>query len=302
MGTYGDMLGEQLGTQAASSGLGGIFDMIFQPWRNEQQYEQSGRLMRQQMEGQKEMGRFNFAQQLAMWNATNTEAQMEHLKKAGLNPALMYGGGGAGGSTMGGGQAGNVTGGMGDPRAGGGYTGMNIMMPAQVRLMEAQARNLDADTAKKSGVETQVLTTENELKQLDLKVNQKTLWERINEIVSRSIEQQEKGVIAGQQRHIGEETVPDRIKQIKQEAINTGIQAEVMKQGIKLSEAQINKLSADIVQRGMEIAINQFIAETNANQPELSKVIGNILNATKAQIEKIMGIGTDITKPKRVGQ
>ena len=45
-------------------------------------------------------------QQLAMWNETNYGAQVSHLEAAGLNPALMYGAGGGGGSTTAGSGAG----------------------------------------------------------------------------------------------------------------------------------------------------------------------------------------------------
>ena len=40
----------------------------------------------------------DYSQQLAldMWNATNYESQVEHMKAAGLNPALLYSKGGAG--------------------------------------------------------------------------------------------------------------------------------------------------------------------------------------------------------------
>ena len=44
----------------------------------------------------------SYKQQKALWDATNMEAQVEHIKKAGLNPALLYAKGGTGGSTGGG--------------------------------------------------------------------------------------------------------------------------------------------------------------------------------------------------------
>ena len=53
----------------------------------------------------------DYSQQLAldMWNATNYESQVEHMKAAGLNPALLYSKGGAGGSTAGAGTAAPVS-------------------------------------------------------------------------------------------------------------------------------------------------------------------------------------------------
>lgn len=293
--SYAEDLAGQLGTQAASTGLGGIMDLIFQPWRNRQQQDQNAALLKQNVGAQKEMGEFNYQKQLEMWNATNSEAQMKHLKDAGLNPALMYGGGGGGGSTTTGGGGMGISGAAAQVSQG--NNGMNILLPAQVELMKAQARNLDANTAKTAGAdttktttETSVLQTQNELQKLDLKVNENTLWERINEIVSRSIQQQEQGIIAGQQRTIGEETINANISKIKQEAVNTLIQAEVMRSHINLNEAQINKLSQDIIQRGQEIAIKTFEAETEANQPGLGKIIGSLILPLSDKINKIAGM------------
>ena len=43
-----------------------------------------------------------------MWNYTNFENQMKHIKEAGLSPGLIYGMGGQGGSTQGAGAASRV--------------------------------------------------------------------------------------------------------------------------------------------------------------------------------------------------
>lgn len=290
MGTYGDMLGEQLGSQAAGGALGGIMDMVFQPWRNANQLKQSRALQEQQIQAQKQMGQFNYDQQLKMWNATNSEAQMKHLKDAGLNPGLMYGGGGQGGTTTGNVTAGNVGGGMGDPKAGGGYTGMNIMQPAQIRLMEAQARNLDADTAKKSGIDTTLAQTENKLKSLDLKVNEETLDYKIAQILAEYQRVSAEAGISHTNMEIGQETQAANIQRIKAEAINAILMQQVMKQGIKLSQAQVNKLSADIAQKGRELDINQFIAETKANQPGIGEIIGSLILPIADRVKKLSEI------------
>jgi hypothetical protein len=53
-----------------------------------------------------------YNRQMQMWKDTNASAQMRELKKAGLNPSLMYGGSGAGGSTTtGSNSAGSASGG-----------------------------------------------------------------------------------------------------------------------------------------------------------------------------------------------
>lgn len=47
----------------------------------------------------------SYLQQKQLWDNTSAEAQVSHLKNAGLNPALMYAKGGTGGSTGGGGAS-----------------------------------------------------------------------------------------------------------------------------------------------------------------------------------------------------
>ena len=79
-------------------------------------------------------------------------ALTEQLKKAGLSPALQYGGSGGGGATTGGGS-GSVAAAKA-PSGGGEVMGLQ-MMDAQRRLIEAQTQNVLADTAKKTGVDTQ---------------------------------------------------------------------------------------------------------------------------------------------------
>lgn len=103
--------------------------------------------------------------QLELWERTSYGPQVEQMQKAGINPALLYGQSGGGGMTIGGGmprapQISGTSTGTGNNAV----TGMNILTAAQVRLMNAQSKNLEVDAAKKEGVDTENVKADTLLK------------------------------------------------------------------------------------------------------------------------------------------
>ena len=75
-----------------------------------------------------------------IWEKTSYKAQMGQLEKAGLNPGLIYGMGGAGG-TLGGSSA--------TAQGAAGTGAMDIAGAAQIALLNAQRENIEADTENK---------------------------------------------------------------------------------------------------------------------------------------------------------
>ena len=73
-----------------------------------QSWQKQHQLMEIQAELNQKNAKFNTAQAKEMWNYTNFENQMKHIKEAGLSPGLIYGMGGQGGSTQGAGAANGV--------------------------------------------------------------------------------------------------------------------------------------------------------------------------------------------------
>lgn len=69
------------------------------------QYEQQKRLSELQYGMNLGLMKESYKSQMEMWNDTNYEAQVEHLKAAGLNPGLLYAKGGSGGTTGSGGAS-----------------------------------------------------------------------------------------------------------------------------------------------------------------------------------------------------
>ena len=127
----------------AGQGLG----MILGDYGRARQVEQQEKLTAVQLAAQKEMGKFNAEQQLDLWNKTNSEAQVEHMKKAGLNVGLMYGGSGGGGATA---AAASGNAGSGTAEAPSAGTAMGLQIASQLALQKAQKENIEADTANKN--------------------------------------------------------------------------------------------------------------------------------------------------------
>ncbi|AXH78095.1 MAG: DNA pilot protein [Microviridae sp.] len=125
-----------------STGLG----LMLQKNNDQRQLAQQEKLNELQIKGQKTMVDYNYGKELQMWKDTSYNAQKEQMKKAGLNPALMYGMGGGGGQTTGSPQ-GTVAGGMAP--AGGREIQDSIGMGMQLALLDAQRKNIEADTRNK---------------------------------------------------------------------------------------------------------------------------------------------------------
>src|SRR5690606_27641351 len=107
------------------------------------------------LQGARQMADYQQALEMKTWEQTNYAAQMEQLKKAGLNPALIYGMGGAGGQI----GHGNTTMPSAGPAPDAGMATRNIMdaaaMRANIELMEAQKQKTEAEAESIKGVETE---------------------------------------------------------------------------------------------------------------------------------------------------
>ena len=144
------------GLGIGTSIVGGIADQIFGEFNQARALRGQKKALKQQNDAAYEM-----------WEKTNYSAQKEQMKKAGLNPALMYGMSGGGGVTTGPSSA------TADGQPGGTNIGMGIQAMAQLELLKAQKENIEADTkekkarAQKTATEIPGVLTENENKILE---------------------------------------------------------------------------------------------------------------------------------------
>lgn len=118
---------------------------------DDRQYKQQQRLTNLQYAANYDLMKASYEEQKNLWDSTNMEAQIAHMKKAGLNPGLMYAKGGTGGSTgggsasVGGGQAPNSAQ-LKNADTSQLMAGMGMMkLQSEIKLNEAQANKLNAD-------------------------------------------------------------------------------------------------------------------------------------------------------------
>jgi len=141
------------------AGIQGAWNMMSADKQKRDQAE----LMGIQQQNQQQLNRQGHQLQMDMWNKTNYQAQLKHMKKAGLNPALMYGMGGGGGTTAGSQGGGSASGGNAVQMHPMDMANLSLI-DAEKKLKEAQARELNARTDKVGS---------------DIKVNEQNILESI---------------------------------------------------------------------------------------------------------------------------
>lgn len=255
-----------------------------------------------QVEDQRKMNEHQSELQYEMWKKTNHKANTEELKKAGLNTALIYGQTGAGGATTGSVGAGTAS--KADVQSFSAQDAMQMgLMGAQKKLLEAQATKAEAEADKTAGVDTkqqeaQTLNTiaDTAIKQIRGYVEGETQADTIFKIGKEAQKAMHDANIAYQEQYVKEETAESTKLKIESEAIGAMIEAQAKKQGIKLSEAQIDKINADISQgweklrleaRGQDISVKNMeeLTETMLWQAGINatgNLVNNIIDLKKA--------------------
>ena len=124
---------------AGIGAVGGALGMIGQNKRAKKQHNRQKELMGIQLKNQQQLNKQGQQLQMQTWRDTNYGAQMDMMKDAGLNPALMYGMSGGGGATTG-------SQGGGSAQGGNSHAPMDIGASVQASLMAAQVGKLIAET------------------------------------------------------------------------------------------------------------------------------------------------------------
>lgn len=198
-----------------------------------QQNEDQREMMELQAKLNQQQAQYNQGLAKDMWNYTSYPNQVRNMEAAGLNPALLYGMGGQGGSTAGAGQASGV--GLSDAK--GMQTGIAIQgmglelanLASQIDLNKSQAEKNKAEAEKTAGVDTEA---------------QKATIDNL--IAQTSNEKTKKGLILGQIR------VADAEEELKRNMADwTKDKADETRWNIKSLQKGIDKLTEEI--NGMKL-------------------------------------------------
>lgn len=274
----------------------------------------------------KDLNKFNQGLAYDMWNKTNYEAQVGHMKRAGLNIAQMYGGGGNSGTTNT--PTGSVSAGSSEMK---GAQSMAMMM--QNQMMDAQIKNIEADTElkkadanKKGGVETELgyATIENlrantktqegiqmlnkadyRLKDIQATIGENTMEEAQSIIISDARKALAEAGSAEIKKDVDKATQQDVIDMIKAQSIGavlenalTRVKTEEGKQAIIESKELVKKIQNDIKISKGQLDLNKWNETVKANYPNILNVLGGKVDQVIRGIQNIISGGSYPTERK----
>lgn len=279
--------------------IGGIIGMVGQRKREKRAMNNQKELMDIQHRNQQKLNQQGFDLQKRMWDETNYGAQMEHLKNAGLNPALMYGMSGGGGVTTGSQGGGSAAGGQAPaPQQ---MPAMDIqqamMMKAQLDLMKAQANKTEAEadsirgkegTIGASQIQKLIAETSNEeqknkllkldesMKKLDSLWHNERLYNEVNKLAM------EMDLLQGE-TWIQENSKQAIVDEIKARATGQDILNELNTSRIRLTDAQENQIREAITQKWKEIDLHDTEVNIKIAQTIINGItgIGGLVQAGK---------------------
>ncbi|QGF19343.1 DNA pilot protein [Antarctic microvirus TYR_006_V_SP_13] len=295
----------QAGEAAINTGLG----LMLEKHNDRRQVNQQRKLTDVQTGANKDMAMFNNKLQMDMWENTNYKAQVDQMSKAGINPALMYGSTGSGGTTQAA-QGGAASGGS---AAGNSGEMMGLMMQkAQIENLNANTAKTAVDTENAAGVnkentvagtektksETNLKNVEGEIAKIDLQIKGKTAETQIEIIgqtfdkINREVEQLERN------NFLNKETAKAKIEMAGAELVGKYLSNTLTEAQTGKTKQETESIREGILQKWKSLNIDEFRAEMEANNPDVYKVAGNMLNSIKGKIQK--GMKETYIRPNQV--
>lgn len=270
------------------TGLG----LMMEKHEDARQLNQQQKLSTMQYNINKQTADDNYKRSLDMWNATNYEAQIEHLKAAGLNPSLLYGKGGGGGATAAAAPAQGVSTGEA-PKGNNEAAGMGLQiaqMSLQTKLLDAQIKNIEADTANKEA-NTSNTGVDTKQKQLELEIRGETRDVAIERIQAEAVKVDAEMEQAKNNRKISDATYQTDIAAKKAELAGIYLRNDQVREQTKLTDAQIDEVIQSIQtqikslqQRDREINVQEVrneLIKTGIWVGAGTQIVGDIISIFK---------------------
>lgn len=249
---------------------GGMLGMVLQPRAEKRQWHTQKKFHNLQMQGAKELAEYQ--RQLAMqtWYETNYSAQVEQLKKAGLNPAMIYGMGGEGG-TLAAPGGGMPTAGIAEAPSHTARLAMDMAFQmSQMKLVEAQKEKTEAETENIKTIEreegyTRIANIIQDTKNKQAQEAGQKILNRINEL----------------EEHFKRESMEDRLKGIE---FTT---KKIISEWQKLKdEVYISNATKEEVINSIRLKVTEAIL-TNANLEKDLKVKDEAIKKSSAERQRI---------------
>lgn len=225
---------------------------------SDEQWGNQLRLMEIQNRYNEQMAKNNQQRNKDLWDYTNYENQKQHIKNAGLNPALIYGMGGGGGVSASGAQGQGVT----QP------TDRSVEMKLQQQGLGLQLASIASQVALNKSQAEKNKVEANKIAGVDTDVQKATID---NLIAQTSNEKVKKGLILGQIR------VADAEEELKRNMADwTKDKADETRWNIKSLQKGIDKLAEEI--NGMKLD-NELKERTIDNKvKESSLTLQNLMS------------------------
>lgn len=225
---------------------------------SDEQWGNQLRLMEIQNRYNEQMAKNNQQRNKDLWDYTNYENQKQHIKNAGLNPALIYGMGGGGGVSASGAQGQGVT----QP------TDRSVEMKLEQQGLGLQLASIASQVALNKSQAEKNKVEANKIAGVDTDVQKATID---NLIAQTSNEKVKKGLILGQIR------VADAEEELKRNMADwTKDKADETRWNIKSLQKGIDKLAEEI--NGMKLD-NELKERTIDNKvKESSLTLQNLMS------------------------
>jgi len=218
--------------------------------------------MEQQYQNQRSLNQQGHDLQMDMWNKTNYGAQLQHMKDAGLNPALMYGMGGGGGATTGSQGGGSAA--KGNAQKQMGIEGLMAASQAALNdslgkkaqqegnLAETRANELRGDTKEQN---TRIANVETDTTKKLAEVQNQLIQNSIDLGTATSVMQ---GIIAENGTKIIERDIKD----------------ETEKNQILKVNKEVGKLASEITKNNAQEKLAEMESKIKAEEAEMAEKYG----------------------------